>query len=224
MYLLFMLTKYFFLFLMLFHLTACSEQPEALPRVNLSQLNSLEQEDLKKELLSKMREKAKVEMKKYSDEYLQLDYFFPMCYPSLPVRIQTNLRNEMMFNSEPATLDQIPLLIHRYFTANRLLSQEEIQKIIDDQQMPNYRFPLYAKHTRIEILEEIKNEKDAKIHAEQAKNFDHGHFAKRRIEGDATKGDFDHQPKRLQRFLSSSRQRACWNLCHSKYGFARLFQ
>lgn len=153
-------------------LVACSEQSEVLPRADLSQLNSLEQEDLKKELLAEMSEKAKVEMKKYSDQYQQLECFSIMCFPSLPVSIQTNLRNEMMFNSERTTLDQIPALIHHYFTLNRSLSQEEVQKIILDQQMPNYRFPFYATYTRIDILEEIKNEEDKKIRAEQAENFD----------------------------------------------------
>jgi len=150
---------------MLFGLIACSEQSEVRPRADLSQLNSLEQEDLKKELLAEMREKAKVWMAEIAEFHFSMSCHMPS-HQRISTEIKFNSHKEMDFRGKPISHEEISNEIFKYYNTNRSLRQDEIGTIAST---PNYRYPLYSRMSRAEIVNALKREREMLEKAKKSK-------------------------------------------------------
>jgi len=150
-------------------LVACSEQPEVRSRADLSQLNSLEQEDLKQELLSEMREKAKARMTENAEFHFSMSCHIPS-HQRISTEIKFNSHKEMDFRGKPISHEEISNEIFKYYNTNRSLRQDEIGTIAST---PNYKYPLYSRMSRAEIVNALKREREM---LEKAKKSEHEDF------------------------------------------------
>lgn len=149
-------------------LVGCSRQTEALPRVDISQLNSLEQADLKKELLGEMREKAKVRMTESAQRTLKLlsQNPFPICHHNR-FEIKFNFQGDLFVRGTPTSYSNLSEEIFKYYNMNRSLRQGEIGTTAST---PNYKYPLYSRMSRAEIVNALKREYEMRKGAKNAKN------------------------------------------------------
>lgn len=163
---------------------SCGHELKEYPPYRVEQLNELERTTLINELLDSMRNEA-IEGIKFTSQFMESYTPSVTCVrwdSQTTFELYVNRKKQLLINGDPGSMEDIPVSLHRFYTFNRNLSDEQTGIKIADPEYEGYNYPFYSLISRTDVLDAIKHEKELKSHVETQGESEFAEFHQKSIE------------------------------------------